>query len=115
MKTWMDALGTCIAAGGSVGGGPVPDWGASPDTHCPDTILLIADRMRRRRRARNLRPGAGVLCDSASFISRSGVSGMTAFRHTFQQAVLPLWPDAAGGLPCATSSGHLWVPRSEAL
>jgi len=30
-----DALGTCTAAGGSVGGGPVPDSGASPDIPRP--------------------------------------------------------------------------------
>src|SRR5207249_10183934 len=35
MKTWTDALGTCTAAGGSVGGGPVPDSGASPDIPRP--------------------------------------------------------------------------------
>src|SRR5438309_2146213 len=35
MKTWMDALGTCTAAGGSVGGGPVPDSDASPDIPRP--------------------------------------------------------------------------------
>src|SRR6267154_1909304 len=35
MKTWMDALGTCTAASGSVGGEPVPDSGASPDIPRP--------------------------------------------------------------------------------
>src|SRR5436853_7209128 len=35
MKTWMDALGTCTAAGGSGGGGPVPDSDASPDIPRP--------------------------------------------------------------------------------
>src|SRR6266853_5522861 len=94
MKTWMDALGTCTAASGSVGGGPVPDSGASPDIPRPPTILLLADRMRRGHRARNLRPGARLLCGSALF-SRSGVSGMAAFRRTFQRAVPPLLPIAA--------------------
>ena len=39
-------------------------------------------------RARNLEPGARLLCDSALF--SHGVSGMAASRHTFQQAVLAL-------------------------
>src|ERR1700730_11230316 len=47
MKTWLGALGTCPAAGGLVGGWPPPNSGASPDTPCPHTILLLASRMRR--------------------------------------------------------------------
>jgi len=35
MKTWMDALGTCTAAGGPVGGWLGPDSGASPDIPRP--------------------------------------------------------------------------------
>src|SRR2546423_12702628 len=35
MKTWLYALGICIAADGSVGGGPIPDPGASRDTPRP--------------------------------------------------------------------------------
>ena len=44
MKTWLDALGTCTADAGSVGGWPPPNSGASPNTPCPHMILLLASQ-----------------------------------------------------------------------
>src|SRR5438477_1826830 len=81
--------GPALLPAGQSAAGPYPIRMLLPTFPAPHTLLLLADRMRRGHRARNLRPGARLLCDSALF-SRSGVSGMAAFRHTFQQAVLPL-------------------------
>src|ERR1700732_1208622 len=81
--------GPALPPAGQSGAGPPPIWVLLPTFPAPPTILLLADGMRRGLRARNLRPGARLLCDSA-LSSRSGVSGMAAFRHTFQQAILPL-------------------------
>src|SRR5207237_2892737 len=90
MKTWMYALGICIAADGSVGGGPIPDPGASRDTPRPPYDIASfrqdAPEASGPQLAAWRRP---TFCESTLF-SRSSVWGMAAFRHTFQQAVLPL-------------------------
>src|SRR6266480_6649144 len=90
MKTWMYALGICIAADGSVGGGPIPDPGASRDTPRPPYDIASfrqdAPEASGPQLAAWRRP---TFCESTLF-SRSSVWGMAAFRDTFQQAVLPL-------------------------
>src|SRR2546421_7737483 len=90
MKTWMYALGICIAADGSVGGGPIPDPGASRDPPRPPYDIASfrqdAPEASGPQLAAWRRP---TFCESTLF-SRSSVWGMAAFRHTFQQAVLPL-------------------------
>ena len=98
MKTWMDALGTCTAAGGSVGGWPPPDSGASPDIPCPLRSCFLPTGC-----AGGIGPAtcglSPAFCNSALF-SRSGVSGMAAYRQTFQQAVLRLLaPGQCGAIP----------------
>src|SRR6266404_1874004 len=61
MKTWLDALGTCTAAGGSVGGGPVPDSGASPDIPRPPYDLASCRQDAPEAPGPQLAAGAGLL------------------------------------------------------
>src|SRR5450631_2614944 len=68
---------------------PAPSEYGSPELICPRTVLILADRMRPAHLPRNLRPVARLFCNSALF-SRSGMSGMAAYRQTFQQTVLLL-------------------------
>src|SRR5207249_2479355 len=73
-----------------VGGGPIPDPGASRDTPRPPYDIASfrqdAPEASGPQLAAWRRP---TFCESTLF-SRSSVWGMAAFRHTFQQAVLPL-------------------------
>src|SRR5438552_18802665 len=59
MKTWLDA--TCTAAGGSVGGGPVPDSGASPDIPRPPYDLASCRQDAPEASGPQLAAGAGLL------------------------------------------------------
>ena len=74
---------------------PAPSEYGSPELICPRTVLILADRMRPAHLPRNLRPVARLFCNSALF-SRSGMSGMAAYRQTFQQTVLLLLAEANG-------------------
>jgi hypothetical protein len=88
MKTSLDALGTCAAGSGSVGGWPSPNSGASPDTLRPHRILLLSNRMRP--------PASGA--QLAAFFAIPGYLAETAWREwpltgRPQQGVPPLLAD----------------------
>src|SRR5207237_2892736 len=72
----------------------------------PHMILLLSDRMRRRHRARNLRPGAGLLFANRRYLAAAACGEWPLSGTHFSKPYFRFWPDKRDRKSTRLNSSH---------